>query len=287
MTPSQQRSSTLNNLWRAWESRYGHASVRRVNWYLVACVCLLIVAAALRFYDLPGHSISHDEAVAANNSIGSLSEVLRETRHDNSSPILYPLVLYAVQKVESSPFSIRVVPAVASVLTIAALLFLLPHLGVSRGAALLAALLATFSVVAIEHAQDAREYSVDALVAVLTIAGLLWYLRDGRKALLCASLLIGPLLQYGLVLFGAAAIGAAMIHLSPTLPGQEWRSYRSRAWDWTKQRTGLLWPGAFFLAGCAISYALTARYQREIDYLTPSGYLSEYYYQGICPGPGS
>ena len=175
---------------------------------------------ALRLYDLPGHSISHDEAVAANNSSGALSEVIPNTRHDNSSPILYPLALYAVQKAESSPFSIRVVPAAASVLTIAALLFLLPRLGVSRGAALLAAMLTTFSVVAIEHAQDAREYSVDALVAVLMIAGLLWYLRDGRKALLCASLLIGPLLQYGLVLFGAAAIGAAMIHppttLSPT-----------------------------------------------------------------------
>ena len=63
---------------------------------------------------------------------------------------------------------------------------------------------------------DTREYSVDALVAVLMIAGLLWYLRDGRKALLCASLLIGPLLQYGLVLFAAAAaIGAAMIHPPP------------------------------------------------------------------------
>ena len=57
---------------------------------------------------------------------------------------------------------------------------------------------------AIRHAQDAREYSIDALLAVLLIAGLLWYLRDGRKALLGVALFVAPLLQYGLVLFGVA-----------------------------------------------------------------------------------
>ena len=154
---------------------------------LAAFVCLLLVAAGLRFYDLPGHSVWYDEVVAANNSSSVLSEVVPNTRYGNSSPILYPLALWAVQKVDISAFSIRVLPATASVLTVAALL-------------------ATLSAAAIEDAQDAREYSIDALLAVLMIAGLLWYLRDGRKALLCLSLFLAPLLQYGLVLFGAALI---------------------------------------------------------------------------------
>ena len=138
------------------------------------------------------------------------------TRHRNSSPILYPLALWAVQKVDVSAFSIRVLPAAASVLTVAALLFLLPRAGVSRWATFLAALLATLSVAAIEHAQDAREYSIDALLAALMIAGLLWHLRHGRKALLCVSLFLAPLLQYGLVLFGVAVIGVAAVLPPPT-----------------------------------------------------------------------
>ncbi len=239
-------------------------------------MCLLIVAAGLRFYDLPGNSIWHDEAVAANNSRGSLSEVVPNTRHSNSSPILYPLALWAVQKVESTPFSIRVLPATASVLTVAVMLFLLPRLGVARGAAFLAALMATLSTAAIYHAQDAREYSIDALLATLMTAGLLWYLRDGRKALLCVALFLAPLLQYGLVLFGVAVIGTAIVLPSPTLSATEGNSIR----NWIERRIGLVLPAACFLVGCAISYAVTLRYQWSKPNFAPDGYLSPYYYQG-------
>ena len=160
---------------------------RRVDGYWAACICLLLVAAVLRFHRLPAHSLEHDEAVVTNHTSGTLSEVISNTRHDNSSPILYPLILWGVQKIARTPFSVRVMPATASVLTIAALLWLLPRHGISRSGAVLAAVLATFSVEAIQNAQDAREYSLDSLLAVLMIAGLLQYRQDGRKALLCAS----------------------------------------------------------------------------------------------------
>ena len=185
--------------------------------YYAVGVCLLLVAAGLRFYDLPGNSLSHDEAAAANIARGAPLEVIYGTRCCNSSPILYPAALWVVQQVESTPFSVRLLPAAASVLTVAVILFLLPRLGVNRWAAFLAALLATLSVAAIEHAQDAREYSLDALLAALLIAGLLWYLRDGRKILLCGALFLAPLVQYGLVLFGVAIIGAAIL-LTPPPP---------------------------------------------------------------------
>ena len=130
-------------------------------------------AAGLRFHDLSEKSLRHDEAATTNISRGTRSEVISGTRCCNSSPILYPLVLYVVQKVERHALQLRVVPATASVLTVAVMLFLLPGLGVAREAAFLAALLATLSVEAIRHARDAREYSIDALVAALLIAGLL------------------------------------------------------------------------------------------------------------------
>ena len=99
---------------------------RKACLYYFACVVLLVVAAGLRFRDLSGTPLWYDEAVAANNSKGELRDVIPNTRHSNSCPILYPLVLYAVQEIESTPFSVRIVPAMASVLTVAVMLFLLP-----------------------------------------------------------------------------------------------------------------------------------------------------------------
>ncbi len=260
----------------------------RFSLALAAFVCLLVVAAGLRFYDLSEKSLRSDEAVAANSSRGALSEIVSNTRKHNSSPILYPLALWAVQKVDVSAFSIRVLPGTASVLTVAALLFLLPRAGVSRRAAFLAALLATLSVEAIRHAQDAREYSIDALLSVLMIAGLLWYLRDGRKVMLCVSLFLAPLLQYGLFLFGVAVICAAIVLSSPS---PIWRRRQNRSYlnskllsrirNYLKPRIALVQPAVCFLAGCAISYAVTLRYQqdRRPDPFVYD-YLSTYYYQG-------
>ena len=251
---------------------------RKMRLYYAACVVLLIAAAGLRFHDLSEKSPRHDEGVAAEISRGTLWEVVGGTRSNNSSPILYPLVLFAVQKVESTPFSIRVVPATASVLTVAVMLFLLPRLGVARGAAFLAALLATLSVEAIRHAQDAREYSIDALLALLMVAGLLRYLRDGRLALLCVSLFLAPLLQYGLVLFGVAVIGAAAV--VPRVSGQERRSaYPGRIGDWLKRRLDLAAPCGFFLAGGTLSYLMTLPYQWQEGGFASGSYLSAHYYQ--------
>ena len=191
---------------------------RKARLYCAACVCLLVVAAGLRFHALPEHYLWLDEAKAANYSRGTFSEVIANTRCCNSSPLLYPLALWVVQQVDVSAFSVRVLPATASVLTVAVILLVLPRLGVDRRAALLAAIFATLSVEAIRHAQDTREYSLDALLAVLLTAGLLWHLRDGRKALLCASLFLAPWLQYGLVLFGAAVLGTALVLPSPPPP---------------------------------------------------------------------
>ena len=259
---------------------------RKARLYCAACVCLLMVAVGLRFHALPEHYLWPDEAAVANSSRGTFSETISNTRRYNSAPILYPLALWVVQKVESTPFSLRVVPATASVLTVAVILLVLPRLGVTRGTALLAAIFATLSVEAIQHAQDAREYSIDALLAVLMTAGLLWHLRDGRKALLCTSLFLAPLLQYGLVLFGAAVLGTALVFPPhATLAAPEGHSGPGRIRHWLQQRIALLWPAACFLAGCALSYPVTVHHQRELEHLSTSGYLAPHFYQGPFDAP--
>ena len=250
---------------------------------IIACVCLLIVAAALRFYNLSDNSLWYDEAKAAVNARGAFSEVVVNTRHENSSPILYPIALWAVQKAASTDLSVRLMPAAASALMVGALLLLMPRLGVPRRAAFIAALLAALSAAAIEHAQDTREYSVDALCAVLMIAGLLQYLRGGGKALLCAALLAAPLLQYGLILFGGAVIGAAAFAPAAapqTLDDGAHRSYAAAVWRRVRQRIDLLLPIACFGAACAISWELTTKYQWVEGGWGGTYYLAKYYYQG-------
>ena len=253
--------------------------------YAIGGVCLLIAAVALRFYGLSASSLWHDEAIAAINSRGSLSAVVANAggRYANTSPILYPIALWAVQKVASTEFSVRVMPAVASALTVGALLFWMPRVGVGRRAAFLAALLATVSVAAIEHAQDAREYSVDALVALLIMVGLLRYLRDGGKWLLCVALLVAPLVQYGLVLFAIASIGVAAVAPAASFQaaaGVARGGYAAAVWRHIRRRIGLLLPMACFAAGCVVTWALTGRHQWGGGGWGSSAYLSDYYYQG-------
>ena len=262
----------------------GVVSARR--WYVVACVCLLVVAVGLRFYNLPGHALWFDETRGALNARGDISDVVDNTRDINASPILYPLALWAVQKAAVSQLSVGLMPAVASALTVGALLLLLPRVGVSRRAAFMAALPAALSVAAIEHAQDAREYSIDTLVAALMIAGVLQYLRDGRRGLLCGALLAGPLLQYGLALFGAAALVAAA--LAPAASAASSRAVAvgvgragvAAIWEWFKRRIDLLLPVACFAAACGVSWAVTLRYQWVEGGFGSGTYLKASYYQG-------
>ena len=257
------------------------ASAVNARRYVIGCVCLLIAAAALRFYNLTEYGHLSDESVAALNSRGDFSEVVDNTRAKNSSPILYPIALWAVQKAQSSDFSIRLVPAAGSALTVGALLLLMPRVGVPRRAAFLAALLCALSVAAIEHAKDAREYSVDALCAALMIAGLLQYLRDGRKGLLCGALAVGPLLQYGLALFGVAVIGVAIVAATPphSYVRIERLAHHRRIWEWFKRRIGLLLPIGAFAGACALSWGVTLRYQWVEGGFGKRTYLKDYYYQ--------
>ncbi len=254
--------------------------------YYAACAVLIAAAALLRFNDLAGNSVWYDEAVAALNSRGALAEVIPNTRAFNSSPALYPLILWAAQAVESSAFSIRLVPAIASTLTVASLLLLAPRVGIDRRAAFIAALLAAAAPEAVVHAQDAREYSVDAFAAVLIIIGVLSFFRFRgmikRNALLCGALFIAPLLQYGLVLFGAAALGTMAIEKARRLRtgGGETGELERQTGSVKRELAAFALPVVCFAAGCALSYAATLRYQWIGGEDALGGYLAPYHYAG-------
>ena len=252
--------------------------------YYVACVCIVIIAVLSRFYGLTNHSLWYDEARAAINSQGTISEVVLYTKTRNTSPILYPLILYAVQKVQSSPFTVRFVPALASVGSIALMLFLMPRLGIPKRVAITAGLILLASVEAIRHAQDVREYSIDALLTVLMTAGMLHFIRDSKKIMLCASLFIAPLLQYGLVLFSIAVLATLLFTprahastLASTGPAPAFLnkriSYR------ILQLRNLIWPASAFIAGSILSLVIIFRAPWRTGFAS-QGYLRDFYYQG-------
>ena len=239
------------------------------RWYLLAGLCLILSSAGLRFYGLTEHGLRFDELMLARTTGGSFGEVFSGFPVIHPGPVLYPLALWMIQKIDASLFSIRLLPAVSGVLTTAALLFLLPRAGLNRRAAFFAALAATLGAHLLFHSQDAREYGVDALLATLLAAGLLGYLRDGRQRLLGLSLFLAPLVQYGLVLFGAAALAVACFHCWRFPPPYEADERPIRFGGRFSVQLSGRWPGRLrqfggparltlcFLAGGLLSYAVT------------------------------
>ena len=181
---------------------------QKVGIYVILSVLLLVAAALLRFHDLSQRSLWIDEAAAAIYSQGTIAQTIDNTRHRNTSPIVFPLILQAVQKIDRSAVGVRLPSAIFSVLAVLVML-LMPRTGVDRRVAFFAATVLTLSASQIHWAQEAREYSLSVLLASLMIYGLFDFLNsEGKKrGALYASLFAAPLIQYGLVLFGAAIIG--------------------------------------------------------------------------------
>ena len=249
---------TLGTGWQTLADRAGGRA------QLVGALVLLVAAAALRLNGLGDEILRLDEAVAAELAAPelTLAEVLRNTRLRNSSPIGYPLLLHVVQQFDGGAWAIRIAPAIASICVVAALLFLLPRAGVSHAAAWLAAAMATFSVPAIRHAQDAREYSIDSLMAVLLAVGLLRALRGQRPTLLCVALLIAPFIQYGLGLLGAAVVlTLAVSRGRDALRKRRWAAPATWRRSWRRMLAALA-PFACFAVGGFASWAVTLRMQR-------------------------
>ena len=201
--------------------------------------------------------------------------------------MLYPMLLWGVQKVERSAASIRFLPALASTLTVAAIVLLLPAAGVPRATALPAGLLATFSDAAIQHAQGAREYSLDTLLAVIMLFAALRALNGGKAGILLPlSLFVAPLLQYGLALWGAALL-AGLLALRWKRCATETETRRAAL---TQAIRLAAIPAAALGAGALVTWLLTLRYQETgwaIDsYLAGAYYGASYHGTSFADAPG-
>jgi len=246
--------------------------------FLIAALVVLAIGTGLRLYHVGGRSLWSDEAIAANISHGiqydatftahpsraTFTEVLGQVRMWGSSPIVYPYLLYLIEKVAEGPVAVRTLSVLASILAVIVMLAM-SRLDVSSNAALFSAAILAMSTTQIRYAQEVREYSLAVLFASVLIFCLLrWEAAGptgGHPVSLYAALFLAPFIQYGLVLLALAVLTTVGVLL---LSGRSSVSRLSHA----------VIAAASLGAGGLFSLLLTLRYQiraREFQsYLAPN-----------------
>lgn len=250
------------------EKRMGAAAdflMERSRTLCLTAVLLLVVAAVvLRFQYIEIRSLWYDEALAVQLSRGSFMEVLKNTRELNSSPILYPAVLWLVEKVSDRPLWVRFPAFAASVLAVILVVAYLYRRN-SPTAALFSGFLIAFSPQQIRYAQEVREYALSTLLAVGMVFGLSWWSdkKAGGLWLLAIFAFISPLIQYGLVFL---IVGVTLAMVTVAASGERLRWFRD-----------VLIVGLSFVCGGILAFFLTLRFQ-WIAGGRAANYLENWYY---------
>ncbi len=237
----------------------------RSRLFPIAALFLLILATALRLYHLSDRSLWFDEAVTANISRGTVTQVLEGTRLV-SAPVVHPYILYVVQKVGKGAVAVRLPSVLASLLAVLMMLAMV-RAKVSYNAALFSAAILAVSASQIRYAQEVREYSLTVLWAVSMIYCLLRWEAAGRRnrhpALLYVAFFFAPLIQYGLVFLAFGILATICVRL-----------LLSR--DTCFRLLHAVIASAFLAAGGLLSFAFTMRYQMRLRG-TPWYLVSNYF----------
>ena len=141
--------------------------------YLLLLIVLL--GAVLRLYNLGGESIWLDEAVTSEVSKLSIRELMQWMieQNDNNPPLYYMLMHFWVSFFGDSEFSLRLPSAIIGTGSIV-MIYLVGNLLYNRTIGLISALILAVSVFHIEYSQEARSYS---LLALLTLCSFYFFLR--------------------------------------------------------------------------------------------------------------
>jgi uncharacterized membrane protein len=239
------------------------------RFFLTVAILLLLAGTALRVYHLGVRSLWFDEAVTANTSTSTLTQMLGETRDRLTSAIVYPCILYVTEKISKTAWAVRLPSMLASILTVVVILAMV-RAKVNRSAVLFAAAILAISASQIRYAQEVREYSFSALWAACMIYCFLrWEAagsRDRHPVALYAVFFFAPLIQYGLVLLACGVLVTMVLRLLLT------RDTPFKAMD-------AVAGAASLAAGAVLSFFLTLR-----DQYRPGGrghwYLAAEYFDG-------
>ena len=240
--------------------------------YLIFCLIITSVAAALRFYNLGATCLWLDEAYTVNLALDSFEHmlgVLRGKGTGHSAPLFYPTLLWLCQDMISEPFGARIWSVIFGIGAVVVLLCL-PAAGVPKRVAGLSAIIMTFSGSQIQYSQEVREYIVG-----IFISGLLLFLflmqSKSNNGIFCYILfllvvLISPFVTYGLIFLSCIFISFYSLNIF-------------------LHHKKLLWRPVMLVIGFAVSlricFLLTIVYQQNIPQFTiyktmyPNGTLFE------------
>ena len=146
--------------------------LRRHNWLIVPVV-LLLAAFALRVFRLDAQSIWYDEAFSVYLAHFDLAEITARTAADIQPPFYYYLLHFWIGGAGDSEFALRFLSLFFGVATIPLLYVTALRLFANRTAALIAALLATFSPLYLWYSQEARMYTLITFLLLLSSYALL------------------------------------------------------------------------------------------------------------------
>jgi len=154
---------------------------RRSSNLALVLLLILLLAGALRIYDLGGESLWLDETISIVNARQSLSDILTGApKRRELNPPLYVLMLHGwVRLVGDSPIAVRVPSAIFGIAAVAVLFLVGLEL---RGAALglAVAFLSTISYFLIRYAQEARTYSLLVLLSAISYYFFIRMIRRGE-----------------------------------------------------------------------------------------------------------
>lgn len=231
---------------------------------VIVFILVVAVAAGLRLYYIESRSLWFDEAMAVNLSKGSIQEVIENTRNWNSSPILFPTILWLVEKVSDRPLWVRF-PAFAASLSAVVLVLVFLYKRYGPNPALVGGILIALSSSQIQYAQQVREYSLSVLMAVIIAYGLDQWARKSRGGhiILMVAVFFAPLIQYGLVILSVAAI---LVMITIFVASDEQHHLNEIAC-----------VGSALIIGSIISYFITLRIQWKLGGQVASHIQFAYY----------
>ncbi len=145
----------------------------------LGAAALLATAAFLRLWDLGSADVWVDEANAVLIARGPLAQLCDRLALDSSPPLFYLLLHAWIGLFGDGEAIVRLPSALAGIALVAAI-WRVGSLAVSPAAGWWAGWLAALAPVALQHARQARMYSLLPLLALLSCAFLVRALREGR-----------------------------------------------------------------------------------------------------------
>ena len=188
---------------------------------------LLFIGFSLRIYDLGGESIWFDEGASIYFAKKNVSEIF--SMKESSPPLYYIVLHWWINLFGDSEFSVRL-PSVIFAFFSIAMMYVVGKQLFGSEAGLVSALLLALSRFHILYSQEARTYSLSALLTLLSMYFLIELMNDRSRKNLLGYVLSSCLLMYSHI-YGLFIIIAQNIYfVTQTVLSREARAVNLKKW---------------------------------------------------------